>query len=69
MRGLYISELKFIIYDRWGAEVFRTEQQQTGWDGNYKGAPASTDVYMYYLYVKCADGQEYETKGDITIMR
>jgi gliding motility-associated-like protein len=69
VRGRYISELKFIIYDRWGAEVFRTEQQQTGWDGNYKGAPASTDVYMYYLYVKCADGQEYETKGDITIMR
>ena len=36
---------------------------------SYKGNENWPEVFVYQLYVKCIDGQEYKNKGDITIVK
>jgi|GEM_PF-891410 len=60
--------LEFKIFDRWGNEVFQTQNITVGWDGTYKGVPAETGVYFYTLSYSI--GQKiYREKGDITLIR
>lgn len=69
VRGGGITDIEFIIYNRWGEEVFRTEDQSAGWDGTYKGDMAEPAVFVYYLEAICDDGQKYTEKGNITLIR
>lgn len=68
-RGLNIAEMRLIIYDRWGEKVFESNSPDFGWDGSYRGAPAPTDVYGYYLELGCANGQQFEKKGNVILLR
>jgi gliding motility-associated-like protein len=69
VRGKGIKELDFIIYDRWGEKVFETNDLNTGWDGTYKGDKLFTAVFVYYIKVAFYDGNNYEGKGNITLVR
>jgi gliding motility-associated-like protein len=69
VRGGGITDLKFSIYNRWGEEVFYTEEQSEGWDGTYKGDLAEPAVFVYYLEAVCDDGETYFEKGNITLIR
>jgi gliding motility-associated-like protein len=69
VRGLFIEELHFMIFNRWGEMVFETKDITKGWDGNYKGMAADPGVFVYYLNALCVDGQKYTTKGNITLIR
>ncbi len=60
----------FIIYDRWGEQVFKTDNESYGWDGTYKGKIMNPAVFVYYLEVTCTDtGEKFTAKGDITLIR
>ena len=69
VRGPYVYEMIFRIYNRWGEKVFESTDQQIGWDGTYKGRPCDPDVYDYYLDVFCIDGQKSIIKGNVTLIR
>jgi gliding motility-associated-like protein len=69
VRGVSISDLYFVIYDRWGELIFETTNQEIGWDGTFKGKDVDPAVFVYYLEVVCADGQEFFQKGNITVLR
>lgn len=69
VRGGGITDLKFSVFDRWGNKVFETENQNTGWDGTYKGNLAEPAVFVYYLEAICGDGQTYFEKGNVTLIR
>ncbi len=64
-----LSDFEFIIYSRWGEEVYRSDNPLKGWDGTYKGEFLSPDVYGYYLRTKCPSGDEYIQKGNVTLLR
>ena len=69
VRGQNIETLRFMIFDRWGERVFESTDQNSGWDGTFKGELLDPDVYVYHLKVKCIDGQENLIKGNITLLR
>lgn len=69
VRGPYVYEMIFRIYNRWGEMVFESTDQSIGWDGTYKGRPCDPDVYDYYLDVYCVDGQKSIIKGNVTLVR
>jgi gliding motility-associated-like protein len=70
VRGTNITELLFIVYDRWGEEVYRTEDpDHAGWDGTYRGEPSTPDSYGWYLRVRCGNGQIFENKGNVTLFK
>ena len=69
IRGANIREIEFQLYNRWGELVFETTDKNVGWNGIYKGKEVDPGVFAYYLKAICFDGQEYFTKGDITLIR
>jgi len=67
--GNFISSMELRIYNRWGEEVFSTQDQNKGWDGTYEGKELSPDVFGYYLRVECPPDKSYFTKGNITLFK
>lgn len=69
VRGPFVDELLFIIYDRWGNEVFRTTDRDHGWDGKFRGQILGNDVFGFYLEARCFDGELFKQKGNVTLLR
>ncbi len=69
LRGNNITEMRLIIYNRWGQRVFSTEDQSVGWDGTYQGKQLPPDVYGFYFEVRCGDEELYTLKGNVTLLR
>lgn len=69
IRGNNISEIEFVVYNRWGGEVFRSKDISIGWDGTYNGKPCDQAVFAYYLSVSFVDGTQQFKKGNITLVR
>ena len=69
VRGRFITELDFQVFDRWGEKVFETSDQNVGWDGTFRGKPVDPAMFVYHLTVRCEDGQRYFKKGNVTVIR
>ncbi len=69
LRAPDITELNFRIYDRWGQLVFETNDPRKGWDGSFAGKMLGNGVFGYAANGKCADGNPFEIKGNITLIR
>ena len=67
--GVPIDELQLMIYDRWGERVFETDNPEDGWDGTFDGRQLPSDVYAYYVRIKCFNGEEFTAKGNVTLIR
>jgi gliding motility-associated-like protein len=64
------KELKeFLIYDRWGNQMFNTQVLDEGWDGTFGGKPCVVGVYYYLYIIKSWSGVEVMYKGDVTLIR
>ncbi len=68
-RSPLITEIHFVIADRWGQIVFETNDITKGWDGNFNGRPCNPDVFGYYITYKCNNGKDSFKKGNITLIR
>ncbi len=69
VRGDFIEEIDFFIYNRWGQLVFESHNASTGWDGQFNGKELAPDVYGYHLRVVCIGGDEHIEQGNVTILR
>jgi len=67
--GKGIDDFVFIVYERWGSQVFETTSQSKGWDGTYKGKALNEAVFVYYIKAQMEDGQTIEKKGNISLVR
>lgn len=62
------------IYNRWGEVVFQRtnfpfNNTAYAWDGTYKGQVLPPDVYVYIVEATCSNGELFQWKGDISILR
>lgn len=65
-----VHELDFKIFNRFGNQVFQTNDLNKGWDGTFLGEPADVGTYFYYLTYKCPFSSDtYTLKGDVTLLR
>ncbi len=65
-----IKELHYFrVYNRWGQMMFETKTNYAGWDGKYKGAPQSTQVFVWLVEGVGVDGRLYTKKGTSTLIR
>jgi gliding motility-associated-like protein len=69
VKGGGMKTIYFAVYDRWGAKVFESTDQNTGWDGLYKNGELNPGVYVYILKAECYLGGEFFFKGNITLLR
>ena len=70
VRSNFIAEMELLIYNRWGEEVFFSNDQAVGWDGTFGGETLPPDAYAFALSVICIDGTgSYQTKGNVSILK
>ena len=65
-----VIELK--IFNRWGQLVYDNNDPLNGWDGQYNGNPAPSDVYVYKMLLLIGTETRnitFESKGDVSLVR
>ena len=67
--GEYSTEYTMTIFNRWGQQVFRSQDPLNGWDGRYNGSEAQTGVYAYYITYKNIYNEDKLLKGNVTLTR
>lgn len=74
-RGTGLFRIKsFLVFNRWGQLVFEQRDMAPnaaaqGWDGTFKGQPASPDVYIYTMEIVCDNNVVIPVKGNVTLLR
>ena len=62
---LNIENYSLNIYNRWGQEIFSSDEFETGWKGTYEGSIVPQGVYFYYIRYQGGDGTVFEKRGDL----
>ena len=60
---------EFKVFNRWGQEIFSTNDIKKGWDGSWKGQPQDMGVYQYIIKLASPEGRIETYKGDVTLVR
>lgn len=63
----HISSVK--VFNRWGEMIFRSNTNETGWDGTYKGIDCEMETYVYLIDGITYDGDPIMKKGVLTLIR
>ena len=64
-----IDDFVFIIFNRWGEEIFRTTDLQFIWDGKHQGNLVEVGAYPYTVRVKTDNGFTSEKQGHVNLIR
>lgn len=70
--GVTFESYELHIFDRWGNELFLTEDFSQGWDGRFKGKLMPSGVYVWRLktnVVNCGQLVEVVRTGDMALLR
>jgi gliding motility-associated-like protein len=68
-RSAFVTDIYFTVYDRWGEQVFATNDINVGWNGVFNGKSCNPDVFGYYVTFTCNDGKKSFKKGNVTLIR
>jgi hypothetical protein len=60
-----ISSFLFLIYNRWGALLFETNEPGKGWCVE----DVSPDVYFYVLHYTGINGETGSLTGNVTLLK
>ena len=63
-----LTKFKMWIYNRWGEEIFYTEDGQLEWDGKYKNKICQDGLYIWMIEFVCGEKTKKET-GIINIFK
>jgi gliding motility-associated-like protein len=71
IRGPQISNFDFGVYDRWGEQLFHSENMTQGWDGRKQitGEKMPDGAYIYYVRGTLANGQAVNMQGMVNLVR
>jgi gliding motility-associated-like protein len=62
--GRKVSKYNFIIYNRWGKQVFKSNNVQQGWDGKH------AELGTYFYYCSFTENNKLQTyKGDVSLVK
>jgi gliding motility-associated-like protein len=64
-----VDQYDFRIYDRWGKEVFVTNNFTHGWDGTHEGERMPLGGYVYQLHIVSATGEVFDRRGVVALIR
>jgi gliding motility-associated-like protein len=71
--NLNAAEYLLTIYNRWGEQVFSSNDPNKGWDGRFQGTPAPEGVYVwtliYRLHTSTGTPPRKIIRGNVTLIR
>lgn len=69
-KGIFNSNYKMVIYNRWGEVVYKTDDIKKPWDGTAKGGKeALEDTYVYHISLKDIHRKTHVYRGIVTLVR
>ena len=74
-RGTGLLKIKTLrIFDRWGELVFENQNfnandQSAGWNGTFKGAKLTPDVYVYIIDIVCENNSVLTFSGNVALIQ
>ncbi len=70
VRGYTIESMYFRVFDKWGTEVFGTNDKNFGWNGEINGGRAMPGLYTYTLEVNFVNNEGSASYvGEINLVR
>ncbi|MEL6866591.1 MAG: gliding motility-associated C-terminal domain-containing protein [Bacteroidota bacterium] len=70
---LSIMDFQFLVFDRWGTQIFSSSDPSIGWDGTLAGKRVDQGVYIWVMEYTIDDFElgivKYKDRGDITLLR
>lgn len=64
---------QMIVYNKWGEEIFSSNNINKGWDGTFKGKECPADVYTWIIRYKALNNYNFDQKsprtGTVTLLR
>jgi gliding motility-associated-like protein len=67
--GEDIVKFEMYIFDRWGEQLFYTDDIEKGWDGMFKGTLAKTETYVWKIKYEDTLEDRGELVGTVTLIR
>lgn len=64
-----VKDYKLTVFNRWGEQIFVTQNQEEGWDGTYKNVESQSGIYMYLVNFSDSEGKQYRKSGTVQLMR
>ena len=56
------------VFDKWGGELFNSENSSRRWDGTLKGEDLMPGIYVYQFHYTC-NGEEKRKTGSVAMIR
>ncbi len=63
------KKLEVAVYNRYGSQVYYSNNYKNDWNGTYKNKPVPDGTYYYVIKVISFDGKEYIFKNNVSILR
>jgi len=63
------SKFELMVFDRWGEQIFFTDDKYAPWDGTYKGTLVQQEVYIYKAVIEDIFGETHKFTGHVTVIR
>ena len=70
-KGDYVKSFEMEIYDRWGMQLFQSNDMAVGWNGTVHGGStiAQQDTYVYKINVTDTHDNVYSYTGNVTLLK
>ncbi len=68
-QGQNIKTFQGTIINRWGQTLYKWNDINKGWDGEYKGQAISAGAYFFVISVAYIDGKTEEKHGSVEVIR
>ena len=69
--GYGIEKYKLLIYNRWGGQIFSSNNINIGWDGKIQGNKeiCPNGIYTYYIEIENIYGEIFKYEGNLNLIR
>jgi len=68
-KGFGIINYTLRVFDRWGEQLYYTDDFFKGWDGYYKNTLSKEDTYVWIINVSGKNNKSTELKGHVTLIK
>lgn len=67
--GTSFSDFSIRVMDRWGIDVYNSDDSNFRWDGKMKGRDLPAGTYVYVLSGTTTQGQSVKRSGTVSLVR
>ena len=69
VQGVGFEAYEIKIFDRWGNQVYYSDNIEECWDGTFNGSPAQQGVYSYTIFLRLPFDKIHQKTGVLTVVR